>query len=122
MESPLSESENRSRDKSESIIDLHELFLQEFSDLRPERATDNGNSRNAQASRSDKLKSEIESLLKETEGHVNRLENVFKSLDERIKRKTCAAMGDFDKKASEHLQQEKDKSLLDAATTKLNPS
>ncbi len=96
--------------------DLHELFLDELSDLySAEKLLTKALPKMIKAADSDKLKSAIESHLKETEGHVDRLEQVFQALDEKIKRKTCAAMEGLVKEASELLQEQKGKSSLDAA-------
>jgi len=45
----------------------------------------------AKAATCDDLKSAFESHLKETEGHVKKLEQVFQSFDEKAKGKTCEA-------------------------------
>lgn len=67
------------------------------------------------AAQSEELKSALEAHLKETEGHVDRLEEVFQTLGEKLKRKTCAAMEGLVEEASELLQEQKGKSSLDAA-------
>jgi ferritin-like metal-binding protein YciE len=41
------------------------------------------------------LKAALQAHLKETEGHVTKLEQVFKSLDQKAKGKTCGYSGDF---------------------------
>ena len=106
------ESEN-----SESMDnDLHELFLDELSDLySAEKQLTKALPKMLKAAQSDELKSAIEAHLKETEGHVGRLEQIFQSLGEKIKRKTCAAMEGLVEEASELLQEQKGKSSLDAA-------
>lgn len=96
--------------------DLHELFLDELSDLHSaEKQLTKALPKMFKAAQSDELKSAIESHLEETEGHVDRLEKVFQSLDEKLKRKTCAAMEGLVEEASELLQEQKGKSSLDAA-------
>ena len=96
--------------------DLHELFLDELSDLySAEKQLTKALPKMLKAAHSDELKKAIESHLKETEGHVDRLEEIFQALDEKPKRKTCAAMEGLVKEASELLQEQKGKSSLDAA-------
>ena len=109
--------ENDNNDNSEEMNnDLHELFLDELSDLySAEKQLTKALPKMLKAAQSDELKSAIESHLEETEGHVDRLEKVFQSLDEKSKRKTCAAMEGLVKEASELLQEQKGKSSLDAA-------
>jgi ferritin-like metal-binding protein YciE len=67
------------------------------------------------AANSDELRAAIESHLAETEGHVTRLEKVAESLGEKLKKKKCAAMEGILEEASELLEEQKDKSSLDAA-------
>jgi ferritin-like metal-binding protein YciE len=96
--------------------DLHELFLDELSDLySAEKQLTKALPKMLKAAQSTELKMAIESHLGETEGHVDRLEEVFRSLGEKIKRKTCAAMEGLVEEASELLQEQKGKSSLDAA-------
>jgi ferritin-like metal-binding protein YciE len=96
--------------------DLHELFLDELSDLySAEKQLTKALPKMLKAAHSDELKKAIESHLKETEGHVDRLEEIFQALEEKPKRKTCAAMEGLVKEASELLQEQKGKSSLDAA-------
>ena len=96
--------------------DLHELFVDELSDLySAEKQLTKALPKMLKAAQSEELKSAIESHLTETEGHVERLEQVFQALGEKIKRKTCAAMEGLVEEASELLQEQKGKSSLDAA-------
>jgi ferritin-like metal-binding protein YciE len=98
--------------------DLHELFVDELSDLySAEKQLTKALPKMLKAAQSEELKSAIESHLTETEGHVDRLEQVFQALGEKIKRKTCAAMEGLVEEASELLQEQKGKSSLDAAIT-----
>jgi ferritin-like metal-binding protein YciE len=67
------------------------------------------------AAKSDSLRSALEAHLEETKGHVTRLEEAAQSLNENLKAKKCAAMEGIVKEAGELLQEQKDKSTLDAA-------
>lgn len=96
--------------------DLHELFLDELSDLHnAEQQLVKALPKMHKAALADDLKAAIESHLAETEGHVDRLDEVFQSLGEKPKRKTCAAMKGIIEEASELLKEQKGKTSLDAA-------
>ena len=108
----------RDTSKNEKQMDnhLHQLFLDELADLySAEQQLTKALPKMIKAAHSDQLKSAIEEHLKETEGHVDRLAEVFLSLDEKPKRKTCAAMKGLIEEASELLREQKGKSSLDAA-------
>jgi len=109
--------ENSHRDNSEAMDnDLHELFLNELSDLHSaEKQLTKALPKMLKATQSDELKAAIKSHLAETEDHVGRLEKIFQFLEEKLKKKTCAAMEGLVKEASELLQEQKGKSSLDAA-------
>jgi ferritin-like metal-binding protein YciE len=61
-----------------------------------------------------KLKHAVESHLKETEGHVQRLEQIFEKLGESPKGKTCDGMKGLITEASERMKETGDKATLDA--------
>jgi ferritin-like metal-binding protein YciE len=61
-----------------------------------------------------KLKQAIEHHLKETEGHVERLEQIFQRLDERPKGKTCEGMKGLISEADERISDGGDPATLDA--------
>jgi len=69
----------------------------------------------AKAATSPQLKSAFESHLKETEGHVKRLEQVFEGLGMKPTRKTCAAMKGLVEEGSEVLEEDMDPEVKDAA-------
>jgi ferritin-like metal-binding protein YciE len=71
---------------------LKELFLDELADIYDaERRTVKALPKMAKAATCEKLKKAILFHLKETEGHVTKLERVFQSFDETAKGKTCEA-------------------------------
>jgi len=71
---------------------LKDLFLGELADMYDaERQTVKALPKMAKAATCDKLKKAILFHLKETEGHVTKLEQVFQSFDEPAKGKTCEA-------------------------------
>ncbi|MCE7054665.1 ferritin-like domain-containing protein [Algoriphagus sp. AGSA1] len=72
---------------------FHKLFLQELKDIYwAEKQLVKALPKMKDASTSLKLSKAIGSHLEETEEHVNRLEKVFRLLDERAQAKKCEAM------------------------------
>src|ERR1700679_1658762 len=71
---------------------LRVLFLDELADMYyAERRIVKALPKMAKAATCDKLKQAILAHLKETEGHVTKLEEVFQSFDEKARGKTCEA-------------------------------
>jgi ferritin-like metal-binding protein YciE len=71
---------------------LKDLFLDELADMYDaERRIVKALPKMAKAATCDDLKGAIQSHLKETEGHVKKLEQVFESFDQKAKGKTCEA-------------------------------
>ena len=60
------------------------------------------------------LKKAIENHLKETEGHVQRLEQIFEKLDESPKGKTCEGMKGLITEADERIKEGGEPPVLDA--------
>jgi ferritin-like metal-binding protein YciE len=69
----------------------------------------------AKAASSDELKQGFEEHLEQTRGHVQRLEKIFKSLDESPKGKKCAGMEGLIKEGSEAMEEDFEGALMDAA-------
>ena len=119
----VSKQNQRGRSQSESEgqesnmdTSLHELFLEELADVyNAEQQLTKALPKIARNCQSDELREAIESHLEETQQHVSRLEEVAQSLDESIKRKTCAAMQGLVKEGEEIMREQKDSSALDAA-------
>ena len=71
---------------------LKDLFLDELADMYDaERRIVKALPKMAKAATCDSLKEAILAHLKETEGHVKKVEQVFQSFDEKAKGKTCEA-------------------------------
>ena len=71
---------------------LKDLFMDELADMYDaEHRIVKALPKMAKAATCDDLKAAIQSHLKETEGHVKKLEQVFQSFDEKAKGKTCEA-------------------------------
>jgi ferritin-like metal-binding protein YciE len=69
----------------------------------------------ARAAKSPELKSAFESHLRETEGHIKRLDQAFASLDEAAKRETCDAMKGLIEEGEDVLEAKGDDDVIDAA-------
>lgn len=95
---------------------LHELFLDELADLlSAEQQLIKALPEMIQAAQSDELKSAIESHLRETKTHAERLNQVAKSLGTTLKSNPCAAMKGLIEEATQLVEEHKEKSSLDAA-------
>jgi ferritin-like metal-binding protein YciE len=117
---------NRTEDRDEQSTDsdnaksgmneeLHELFLDELADLlNAETQLTKALPKMAQAAKSEELAEAFRSHLEETRGHIDRLNQVFASVDEKVKSKTCAAMKGLIKEGSELMQELKGTSVIDA--------
>jgi ferritin-like metal-binding protein YciE len=64
---------------------------------------------------SPELKNAFESHLKQTEGHIKRLEQVFEGLGKKPTRKTCVAMKGLVEEGSEVIEEDMDSEVKDAA-------
>ena len=96
--------------------DLHELFLDQLADLHnAEKQLVKALPKMAKAAEAQELKEAIESHLRETEGHVTRLEQVAESLGEKIDKKTCPAMEGLIQEGTEMVSENKGKTSIDAA-------
>lgn len=69
----------------------------------------------AKKASSDKLKKAFTDHLKETEGHVARLEKIGKSLDIKLTGKKCAAMEGLVEEGKEILEEDGEDAVIDAA-------
>jgi ferritin-like metal-binding protein YciE len=75
------------------IENMEELFLQQIEDLYDaEKRLVKALPKMAEASTSLMLKQAFESHLQQTEGHVSRLETIFRQLNKPAKAETCDAM------------------------------
>lgn len=96
--------------------DLHELFLDQLGDLlNAENQSTKALPKMIKAAKSEELKSAIEDHLEETKNHVERLNQVAKSLGNPLPQKTCAAMKGLIEEGSELLEEQQGKNSCDAA-------
>lgn len=94
---------------------LQKLFVEELRDLySAENQILKALPKMAEAASSSKLKSAFQTHLKETEGQVKRLEQIFESLGKSPKGKTCKAMEGLVKEGEELLSEDAEEAVLDA--------
>ena len=97
------------------IENLRELLIDELRDLySAENQLTKALPKVAKAVTKDELKKAIEHHLKETEGHVQRLEEIFKQLKESPKGKTCAGMEGLIEEADERIGEGGEPDAMDA--------
>ena len=95
---------------------LHELFLEELADIyNAEQQLTKALPKMAKAAESEQLRQAFEEHLEQTEEQISRLDQVFESLGEKMKRKTCKAMQGLVEEGSEVMQEHKGSPAIDAA-------
>jgi ferritin-like metal-binding protein YciE len=94
---------------------MKELLLDELQDLySAETQITKALPKMAKASTSPELTQAFESHLQETEGHVKRLESIFKHLKENPKGKICEGMKGLLKEGDERIKESGESDVLDA--------
>jgi ferritin-like metal-binding protein YciE len=94
---------------------LQKLYTNELRDLyNAEKQLLKALPKMAKGASSGQLREAFENHLKQTEGHVERLEEIFEQLDETPTGKTCQAMKGLIEEGSEILDEEGEESVLDA--------
>lgn len=97
------------------VENLKELLVDELRDLySAENQLTKALPKVAKTATSSELKKAIEHHLKETEGHVQRLEQIFERLKESPKSKTCEGMKGLIKEADERIEEGGNPDALDA--------
>jgi ferritin-like metal-binding protein YciE len=95
---------------------LKQLYIDELKDIyNAENQLVKALPKMAKAASSNELKQGFEEHLEQTRGHVQRLETIFKSLDESPKGKKCAGMEGLVKEGSEVMEEDFEGALMDAA-------
>jgi ferritin-like metal-binding protein YciE len=98
------------------VTTLHELFLDQIRDLySAEKQLTKALPEMAKAAHDPTLKKGFKTHLKETEGHVHRLEKIFKKLGEDAGGKTCKAMEGLIKEGKETINEDATPAVKDAA-------
>lgn len=91
---------------------LKEFFIESLQDIYyAEKKLTKALPKMAKKSTSEELKNAIENHVSETENHVKRLEQVFQSIGEKAKAKTCAAMDGLVEEAEEIVSDTKNGTL-----------
>jgi Uncharacterized protein conserved in bacteria len=94
---------------------LEQLYVSELRDLyNAENQLLKALPKMGKGASADELRQAFETHLRETEGQVKRLEEIFKDLDESPKGKTCKAMKGLVEEGSEILEEDGEESVLDA--------
>jgi ferritin-like metal-binding protein YciE len=97
------------------VTSLDELFIDEIRDLYDaEKQLTKALPKMVEWSSSDDLRAAFETHLEETRGHVERLEQIFASLDQKATGKKCAAMAGLVKEAEELAGEVPQNALRDA--------
>ena len=95
---------------------LRELYIDELKDLySAENQLVKALPKMAKAASSDELRQGFEQHLKQTQGHVQRLEKIFQALGESPKGKKCKGMEGLIEEGSEAMEEDYEDSVLDAA-------
>jgi ferritin-like metal-binding protein YciE len=95
---------------------LHELFLEELADVyNAEQQITKALPKMAKAAESEELRMAFEEHLEQTQEQIARLDQVFRTLGETMKRKTCKGMQGLIDEGSEVMQEHKGSSEIDAA-------
>src|ERR1700722_785220 len=99
-----------------SLSTLQELYIDELKDLyNAESQLLKALPAMAQASTEPKLKQAFQDHLSQTEGHVERLNEIFMSLDEKPTGKVCKAMKGLVAEGEEVIDEDADPAIKDAA-------
>ncbi|MEY2559788.1 MAG: hypothetical protein QOG51_203 [Verrucomicrobiota bacterium] len=95
---------------------LKDLYVDELKDLyNAENQLLKALPKMAKKASAPELKRAFQDHLAQTEGHVNRLEKIFKGLGEKPTGKTCKAMKGLVEEGKEIIEEDGDGSVLDAA-------
>jgi ferritin-like metal-binding protein YciE len=94
---------------------LHDAFLDELRDAYDaEKQLTKALPKLAKAATSTDLRAAFESHLEETRGHVDRLEQVFESLDEKVKGKHCDGIAGIIEEGKSVMEEDFDETTMDA--------
>ena len=94
---------------------LHDAFLDELRDTYDaEKQLTKALPKLAKAATSPDLRAAFEAHLEETRGHVDRLEQVFQSLDEKVRGKHCDGIAGIIEEGKSILEEEFDEATMDA--------
>jgi ferritin-like metal-binding protein YciE len=99
-----------------SLDSLQSLFLEELKDIyHAEKQLVRALPRLAKAATEPELQEAITSHLEETEGHVERIEQIFKELGQAARGKRCKGMEGLLEEGKEIMEEEGEPAVIDAA-------
>ena len=99
-----------------SLDSLQSLFLEELKDVyHAEKQLVKALPRLAKAANSPELKEAITAHLGETEGHVERIEQIFQDLGQAARGKRCKGMEGLLEEGKEVMEEEGEPAVIDAA-------
>jgi len=94
---------------------LHDAFLDELRDAYDaEKQLTRALPKLAKAASSPELRTAFEKHLQETRGHVDRLERVFESLDEKVRGKHCEGIAGIIEEGKSVMEEDFDEATMDA--------
>jgi len=94
---------------------LHDAFLDELRDAYDaEKQLTKALPKMAKASSSEELKTAFQDHLEETKGHIQRLEQVFASLDEKVRGKHCDGIAGIIEEGKTVMEEDFDDAAMDA--------
>jgi ferritin-like metal-binding protein YciE len=98
------------------LSSLDDLFLDELKDIyNAEKQLTKALPKMAKSATSPELKTAFEEHLEQTKGQIERLEQVFQSIDKKALGKTCKAMQGLLEEGEELMEQDAEASVKDAA-------
>jgi len=99
-----------------SLDSLDKLFLDELRDMyNGEKQITRALPKMAKAAENPELQQAFSKHLKETEGQIQRLEQIFKELGEAVRGKTCKGLQGILEEGKEMMEEEGEDAVLDAA-------
>jgi len=94
---------------------IHDAFVEELRDTYDaEKQLIKALPKLAKAATSDELRSAFETHLEETRGHVERLEQVFESLEEKVRGKHCEGIAGIIEEGKSVMEEDFDEAAMDA--------
>jgi ferritin-like metal-binding protein YciE len=94
---------------------LHDAFIDELRDsYDAEKQLTKALPKLAKAASNPQLRQAFESHLKETQGHLERLEQVFESLDEKVRGKHCDGIAGIIEEGKSVMEEDLDETTMDA--------
>jgi len=94
---------------------LHDAFIDELRDAYDaEKQLTKALPKLAKAATSPELRSAFETHLEETQGHIERLEQVFESLEEKVRGKHCDGMAGIIEEGKSTMSEDFDETTMDA--------